>query len=182
MFKIEAIGNLAADVEIKEAQGSKFATFRVAHSYKYKNQDGNEIEGTDWLDCTLNNVESKVLPYLKRGVKVFVRGNGSLRVYSSKAQRRMMAGCQIQVQEVELCGGSADAVPRQVVDPNDGTVHDVQKYYWTDINTSKMKKEELKELLDVRGTLYVMNKQGFVAPKQTEPEPQEEDTNEAGQA
>lgn len=63
MFKIEAIGNLAADVEIKEAQGSKFATFRVAHSYKYKNQDGNDVEGTDWLDCTLNNVESKVLPY-----------------------------------------------------------------------------------------------------------------------
>ena len=80
------------------------------------------------------------------------------------------------------CGGSADAVPRQVVDPNDGTVHDVQKYYWTDINTSKMKKDEFKELLDVRGSLYLMNKQGFVAPKQAEPEPQEEETNEAGQA
>ena len=32
MLKVEIIGNLGADAEIKEANGSKFVTMRVAHT------------------------------------------------------------------------------------------------------------------------------------------------------
>ena len=175
MLKVELIGNLGADVEIKEANGAKFATFRVADSNKYTNHQGEEQNITNWIDCTLNNVESKVLPYLKAGVKVFVRGNANLRVYSSKKDRCMKAGLQVSVNEIELCGGNNDAVARQVIDPNDGTIHDVTKHYWCDAQTRGMKRDDTRELIDQRGNRYVMNNQGFVIPM---PEESAEETGE----
>ncbi len=178
MLKVEVIGNIAADCEIKSANGAEFATFRVADTSRYKTQSGEEKEVTNWIDCTMSNTESKVIPFLKQGVKVFVRGNASLRVYSSKKDRCMKAGLQIAVLEVELCGGNQDTVARQVIDPNDGTIHDVKKYYWTDIDTKGIKKDEVKEVIDARGRLYLMNKAGFVAPKEEE-KPEEENKEEA---
>ena len=35
MLKCEIIGNLGADAEVKEANGSKFVAMRVAHSSKW---------------------------------------------------------------------------------------------------------------------------------------------------
>lgn len=164
MLKVEVIGNLGADVEIKAANGSQFATFRVADTTKYKTQSGDERENTNWIDCTLNNVESKVIPYLKAGVKVFVRGNANLRVYSSKKDRCMKAGLQVAVTEVELCGGNNDSVPRQLIDPESGAIYDTQKFYWCNGETKGMKKDQTKALVDSRGNDYLMDHRGFVAP------------------
>lgn len=164
MLKVELIGNLGADVEIKSANGAQFATFRVADTTKYKSKEGEDKEITNWIDCTLNNVESKVLPYLKAGVKVFVRGNANLRVYSSKKDRCMKAGLQVSVTEIELCGGNNDAVAREVIDPENGAIFRTQKYYWCDCPTKGMKKDDVKHLIDQRGNDYLMNAQGFVAP------------------
>ena len=173
MLKVELIGNLGADVEVKESNGSQFATFRVADTSRYKTQSGEDKEVTNWIDCSYNNVESKVLPYLKAGVKVFVRGNASLRVYSSKKDRCMKAGLQVSVQEIELCGGNNDTVPRQIIDPENGAIFDTAKYYWCNAPTKGMKKDDLKLMVDARGNQYAMNNQGFVAPV---PEQAEEET------
>lgn len=173
MLKVELIGNLGADVEVKESNGSKFATFRIADTSRYKTQSGEDKEVTNWIDCSYNNVESKVLPYLKAGVKVFVRGNASLRVYSSKKDRCMKAGLQVSVQEIELCGGNNDTVPRQIIDPENGAIFDTAKYYWCNAPTKGMKKDDLKLMVDTRGNQYAMNSQGFVAPV---PEQTEEET------
>lgn len=168
MLKVEVIGNLGADAEVKESQGSKFVTFRVAHSEKYTDQQGTEHNVTEWVDCTMNDVESKVLPYLRQGVKVFVRGNARTRVYSSPKDRVMKAGLQISVREVELCGGQSDDVPRQIIDPSNGQVFDVQKYYWINRENKDIKKDEYLPLIDQKGRSYLMNKAGFVSPTQEE--------------
>lgn len=165
MFKIEVIGNLGADAEVKEAQGRKFVTMRIAHSEKWKDADGKDRESTIWIDGIMSNADSKILPYLKQGVKVFVRGHGSLRVYSSPKDRMMKAGAQVNVQEIELVGGSSELVPRQIIDPDNGQVFDTQKYYWINRENKDIKKDEVKVLVDTKGNEYVMNKQGFVAPK-----------------
>ena len=62
MLKVEIIGNLGADAEIKESNGSKFVVMRVAHTSKYTDQNGQPHESTTWVDVTLNNAESKVIP------------------------------------------------------------------------------------------------------------------------
>ena len=168
MLKVEVIGNLGADAEVKESQGSKFVTFRVAHSEKYTDQQGKEHTNTEWVDCTMNDVESKVIQYLRQGVKVFVRGNARTRVYSSPKDRVMKAGLQISVREVELCGGQTDDVPRQLIDPSNGQVFDVQKYYWINRENKDIKKDEYLPLIDQKGRSYLMNKEGFVPPTQEE--------------
>ena len=167
MFKAEIIGNLGADAEIKEANGHKFVTFRVAHSETWKTDAGESKERTQWIDCTMSNADSGIVPFLKQGVKVFCRGHVSLRVYSSPKLRQMVAGVSVAVQERELVGGSVDAVPRRLIIPENAQIVEVTKHYWCNLDTKGMKKDELKLLVDKRGNEYAMNKDGFVIPSQT---------------
>jgi len=166
MLKVELIGNLGADVEIKESNGSKFATMRIAHSDRWTDDQGNVKESTTWVDVTMNNTESKVLQYLKAGVKVFVRGTARLRVYSSQKDRCMKAGITIVASEIELCGGSSDEVPRELFAPDNGQLFKVAKYYQSDLDTSKWKKEDQAILVDRQAHRYIVVKGGWVAPEQ----------------
>lgn len=177
MFKVEILGNLGADVEIKEHQGKKFASFRVAHSEKFTDAAGNQTEQTDWFNVTLNDVDSKIIQYLKQGVKVFVRGNARLRCYSSPKLRMMVAGCDIFAREIELCGGVSDTVPRQLIIPETSEIVNVSKFYWCDCKTKGMGKNDRRELIDTRGNQYVMDFHGFVAPVM--PEVEESETTQS---
>lgn len=168
MFRAEIIGNLGADASVMESNGSKFVTMRIAHTDAYKDEQGNKHEKTVWVDATMNDAESKLLPYLKQGVKVFVRGNASLRVYSSPKDRCMKAGVTLSVREIELVGGSSDDVPRQLIDPATGMLYESQKYYWINRDNKDMKNDDVMQLVDARGNQYVMNKAGFVSIPQTE--------------
>lgn len=181
MFKVEVIGNLGGDAEIREANGSKFVSFRVAHTDKWTTQSGEKKEVTVWIDVTMSNHESKVIPFLKAGVKVFVRGNGSLRVYSSPKDKCMKAGLQISALEVELCGGITESVPRQLIDPDTAQILDVSKYYWCNLVTEGMKQDEKKMLIDEKGHQYICNALGFVSPMQEEKR-EENDSSSANQA
>lgn len=162
MLKVELIGNLGADAEVKESNGSKFVTMRVAHSRKWTMENGEEKESTIWVDVTLNDAGSKVLPYLRQGLRVFVRGHADLRVYSSPKDRCMKAGLTVRAQEIEIVGGSCDDVPRKLVIPETGQLVDVTKHYWVDIDTKGMKKTDLRPLCDQKGRLYNMDAGGFV--------------------
>lgn len=164
MLKAELIGNLGADCEIKDVNGSKFVTMRVANTHRYKTEGGEDRESTTWVDVTYNNVESKVIPFLKAGVKVFVRGSLSLRVYSSQKDRCMKAGAQISAQEIELCGGSSDDVPRQLIIPDSGALVPVRKYYQADVDTKDWKKDDQGYLVDAKGNQYTLVKGGWVSP------------------
>lgn len=101
MLKAEIIGHIGADVEIKVTDGRKFAAFRVAHTDKWKGQDGVIHEQTDWVDIT-SDAESPVNQFLTKGKMVYVRGSLSKRVYSSAKDRCMKAGLSIRAQEIYL--------------------------------------------------------------------------------
>lgn len=168
MLKVEIIGNLGADAEIKEANGSKFVTMRVAHSSKYTDDAGTAHEKTIWVDVTMNDAQSKVIPYLKAGVKIFVRGNADLRVYSSPKDKCMKAGLSVAAWEIELVGGSSDAVPRELIVPETGALVPVSKFYQAQIDTKGWKKGDVGVLVDKSGNQYTLIKDGWVAPQQTQ--------------
>lgn len=174
MIKVEVIGNLGADCEVKQSNGNKFGACRVAHTEKYTDAQGNVHESTIWIDIVIPDADNKVIPYLKAGVKVFVRGNASLRVYSSQKDRCMKAGLTINAREIELCGGSSDAVPRQVIDPSNGQLFDVTKCYWIGKETKGMKKADLVDITDAKGGQYKMDSYGFVHPVIVDSESEEE--------
>lgn len=72
-----------------------------------------------------------------------------------------MAGAQINVQSVELLGGSTDDVPRQLIDAN-GVIHQVGKYYYTEVKGVTLYSQSGQE--------FDVDAQGWVKPRQEQPQ------------
>ena len=72
-----------------------------------------------------------------------------------------MAGTQINVQSIELLGGSSDDVPRQLIDAN-GVLHPVHEFYYTDVKGVP--------LFSQSGQQFDADKDGWVKPRQEEPQ------------
>lgn len=163
MLKACLIGNLGADAQVQTANGREFVTFRVAHSWNFTSQDGTVNSGTIWVDCIGNNLKG-VVAYLKKGTQVYVEGDISLRVYSSKQDRCMKAGLTIHVQSVQLIGGKTEDVPREVINPDTGDLYGVEKLYrvvdWGSVQLNGI----TKTFVDERGKEYVMYKDGEIKP------------------
>lgn len=87
MLKMQFIGILGRDAEVKEFGDSKAINLTVAVNKEYKNSDGEKIEKTDWIKCVLwkNGKQStKVVDFLKKGKRVFIEGEPSAEAYLSK--------------------------------------------------------------------------------------------------
>lgn len=163
MLQVTLIGNLGGNAEIKVADGREFVTFRVAHNEAYNDGNGNKVDKTMWIDCTMNcsNGRPAVLPYLLAGTMVCVIGTMSTRLYSSEKDRCMKAGVTIRVQRIELLGGQSDVIPRRLYD-SQGVMIDVVKFYHADTKE--------KELRDARGRFYIVDEHGWICQKQEQNE------------
>lgn len=162
-------GNLGADAQLKEKDGRKFTTFRVAHNDAWTDGNGQRHDNTIWVDCIIND-HPKVAEYLKAGQQVIVIGTVSLRVYSSEKDRCMKAGMTINVQRIELVGGQGDAVPSRLFDSN-GVQHDVVKFYMTDIESAS--------LVSSRGQQFHTDENGWVIAGATAGQTDQKNENDA---
>lgn len=104
MLKLEVIGHLGMDAQKVTGNGSEFVAFRVAHTDSYKKGDGQVVSTTTWVDVTVKP-DHKVVPYLKKGTQVFVRGNAALRVYDSPQEKCWKASVSIKASEIQLLSG-----------------------------------------------------------------------------
>lgn len=106
MFKIEVIGNLGADAKLQQSTDSRFYSLNVAHTESNTNKEtGEVIKTTSWFSCTINWNAEKLLPFLKTGTKVFVRGSGRSKIFTGH-DGKQHAGINIIVSEIELCGST----------------------------------------------------------------------------
>ena len=109
MIKVEIIGNLGADAMLQVVNGNKFVSFRVANTDAWTDKQTGEIKkSTQWISCSLNGDGGALLPYLKKGTKVFVRGNAQFVIFSSAKSHQMEVGVNLYVREIELCGGNKE--------------------------------------------------------------------------
>lgn len=159
MLKIQLIGNLGADAELREQNGNKFVTFRVAHTESYTKSDGTRVENTTWVSCVLNGDGGALTQYLVKGTKVYVDGDASFEVYSSPKTRRMECGVRLSVRNVELVGGKSDLVPARLLDAN-GRELVVSKAYYT--TTAQLAEGEL--LHSRNGSLFTIADGGWIVP------------------
>ena len=107
MLQVEIIGNIGNDAKVKDFNGKKYIAFNVAHSEKFKNQQGVETERTTWVSV-LKPGESAVVQYLKKGTPVFVRGDLSVKAYQDNAHN-WQVGVNCLAREVQLLpGGKRD--------------------------------------------------------------------------
>lgn len=107
MLQVEIIGNIGNDAQVKDFNGKKYIAFNVAHSEKFKNQQGVETERTTWVSV-LKPGESAVAQYLKKGTPVFVRGDLSVKAYKDNAGN-WQVGVNCLAREIQLLpGGKRD--------------------------------------------------------------------------
>lgn len=165
MISAILIGHIGANAETKNSNGNEFTTFRVAHSSTWKGQNGTVHEESTWVDCILNG-RPAVTEYLVKGALVYIAGNCSLRIYSSKKDRCMKAGLTINVRDVQLLGGKPDEVPSRLFDPDTGIELKVNKYYGVD--TDVLSKVEGRYLYSKSGDEFLFDKQGWIYPSPRE--------------
>lgn len=116
MLKLEIIGNIGSDAEVKEFGGKKYVSFSVACTEYSKDQKGNKTEYTTWVSILWYGDGGGLIPYLKKGVKVFIRGNLKAKAYTDK-QGAAQASININASEVQLCGGKSDGMSSSTVQP-----------------------------------------------------------------
>lgn len=115
---MEIIGNLGADAQLQVNNGNKFVSFRIANTDSWTDKKTGEIiKTTQWVSCSLNGDGGNLLQYLKKGTKIFVRGNAQIVIYSSPKTHQMEAGVNLFVREIELCGGSKEENQQQPSQP-----------------------------------------------------------------
>lgn len=112
MLKAEIIGNIGADAEVKEFSGKKYVSFRVAHTEYQKDQQGNRIDQTIWVSVLLYGDGGGLLAHLKKGAKVFVRGNQKVKIYTDR-NGNPQAAINVSASEVQLCGVKGETNTQQ---------------------------------------------------------------------
>lgn len=163
MFQTIVIGNLGADAEVKSVNGKEFTTFRVAHSDRWKDEQGQSHENTQWIDCAMSG-RPNVVEYLRKGTTVYVFGSAQLRTYSSQKDRCIKAGLTINVRSIELIGGKPDAVPSRLYRGDTGEQVDVSKLYHAPSLVREETDQEFIALLSSSQEQFIADRQGWVYP------------------
>lgn len=124
MLKAIIIGNIGQDAVIKEFGTAKYISFSVAHTESYKDKNGEKIEKTQWVSC-LKHGESAVLQYLKKGTKVYVEGDLSVKTFDVSGSTQVAVNCQVS--RIELIGGAKQEqhAPSQTQQANNSVVHSI---------------------------------------------------------
>lgn len=161
MLNAIVIGHLGGDAEVKTADGREFTTFRVAHSERWTDQNGQSHETTTWIDCIMDG-KPKVVEFLKRATQVCVVGSANTRLYSSAKDKCMKAGLQIKVRTVELIGGRPDAIPSRLYCPETGREFVVNKYFQCPELVRGKKELELYPLVSRNGERFICDRNGWV--------------------
>lgn len=116
MLKIDLIGRLGKDAEVKNLNGKSYISFTVATPEYYKDTNGNKVERTTWVSCLKpGDATHGVLAYLRKGTQVFVRGDLSVKPYTNA--NGIQAGVNCKVQELQLLGSRSDAQQQGAATP-----------------------------------------------------------------
>jgi single-strand DNA-binding protein len=88
--KVQLIGNLGKDPELKYTpSGVAVATFSIATSESWKDQDGNQQEKTEWHNIVAWRKLAEICgEYLKKGKKVYLEGKLQTRNYEKDGIKR----------------------------------------------------------------------------------------------
>ena len=103
MRRAEVIGNLGSDGELKTtAGGTTVMNFSVAANGSRKDDD------TIWVRCAMFGTRAeKLCEYMKKGTKVFARGEFKMREFEGKNGKQ--TSFEMSVDELELLGSKEKA-------------------------------------------------------------------------
>lgn len=105
--KVILLGNVGSDPEIRESNGGKFATFRIATTDKgYTKRDGTQVpERTEWHNIVANsNIVGVIENYVRKGTKLYIEGKLRTRKYTARDNTERTV-TEIYIDNLELLGG-----------------------------------------------------------------------------
>lgn len=104
MQKIQIIGHLGNDAEVKDLNNNQVINFSVAVSESYTNKQTNEkVTNTIWFECAKWGNNIQVAQYLKKGQQVFIEGKVNNRAYL-KDDNSVQVVNGINVFDIQLLG------------------------------------------------------------------------------
>ena len=105
--KVILLGNVGSDPEIRESNGGKFATFRLATTDRaYTKRDGTQVpERTEWHSIIANgSIVGVIESYVRKGTKLYVEGKLRTRKYTARDNTERTV-TEIYLDNLELLGG-----------------------------------------------------------------------------
>lgn len=107
MLKLLAIGHLGKDCITNTVNGKSVINFSVAHTEKFKDQQGVQKDKTTWVECAYWTDRTAVAPYLKKGTQVYVEGTPEVRTYP-KNDGTTGTSLSLRVLTVQLLGSRGE--------------------------------------------------------------------------
>lgn len=72
--KVQLIGMVGKDPEVRTAQDKKVASFTLATSERYKDKNGETKENTEWHNIVSWKQAEYVEKYIRKGAQIYVEG------------------------------------------------------------------------------------------------------------
>ena len=113
--KVILLGNVGKDPEIRSsASGNMVATFGLATSERFKDQQGNWQERTEWHNLVAFGRTAEIIrDYVKKGSKLYVDGRLQTRNYEDKEHAgRKIYRTEIIVNDISLLSARDESSPR----------------------------------------------------------------------
>ena len=106
---VTLVGNLTRDPEIRATQGGdEFCRFSLAINYDYKNANGEQVEGVDFVDISVwGGLVSVVKNYCHKGKQVLIYGRLKSSSWEQDGQKR--SRLEVRADRLLLLGGSAQS-------------------------------------------------------------------------
>ena len=111
MQRLEIIGHIGQDAEVKDFGENQVINFSVAVSESYTNKQGEKITNTNWFECAKWGNNTSVAQYLKKGTQVYVSGKPQSRAWQ-KDDGTLVASQGLNVFTLQLLGSKNDNQPQ----------------------------------------------------------------------
>lgn len=102
MVKLQIIGHLGQDATVNNVNGKNVINFSVAHSEKYKNKEGVEVNKSVWVSCAYWTDKTNVVSYLKKGTQVYAEGAPEAKTYRNQNTNEVMPQLSLRVTSIQL--------------------------------------------------------------------------------
>ncbi len=87
--KIQIIGRLGKDPEVKNTEAGTVANFSVAVSESYKDKNGEKKENTEWFNVVLwKNLADIAGKYVHKGDIVYIEGKMKTRTWEKDGEKK----------------------------------------------------------------------------------------------
>ena len=113
--KVQLIGFLAKDPEVRVAQDKKVASFTLATSERYKDRNGEVKENTEWHNVVCWRQAEYVEKFIAKGAQVYVEGKLRTRSWddSNGVKRYVTEILADQIQSLDRKRDGQTAQPAQ---------------------------------------------------------------------